>query len=719
MPSSPDTRRGYHMTARTHAHAAAAPRARRRRRRPRPRSSPPAAGPPTTRRPAPPGRPPRPPTASTAARRPDHRRPFPVTVASGQEPDTTELTIDEPRPPRSSPSARPAPRCSTPSARATRSSRSTRSRTSRRRRRSPTCPASSPTSRRSSATPPTWSSPPATRATSSARSTPPACRPCCCPRRSTSRRPTTRSSASALPPATSTRPRSSPSRWPPTSRPPSPRSPRASLSATTTSSTRRSSPRRGDTFIGQVYGLFGLENIADETGEAYPQLSQEFIVEADPDVVFVTSGDFSDSPEDDRRPPGLGRASPRSRTGTCVVVDADTASRWGPRVVDFVETVAEALPAGPRLDDGGHVTSDAVAGAARPGRALGPRRCPGPGGGPCSSSGPAAVLARRCCSGVLVGPAGLTPGGVLASLAGALPGVRRAHRASPTSSRRSCGRSGCRASSSAPWSGPCSPLAGAAYQGVFRNPLADPYLLGVSSGAGLGATLAIVSGGVVARARPARGGLRGRPARGRRDVRAGQQRRSRRTELGRHRPGRGRGRGVPQRHPDVRPAAATTRRCARCTRWLLGRLSTQGWDEVLTVLPYVVARQRRSSCCTGGCSTSWPSATPRPAASASTPPAPGWSWSLAATLGTAAVVSVSGLIGFVGIVVPHAVRLAARRRRTGCCCRCRCSSVRRSSSAADVLARTVLSPAELPIGVVTALVGAPFFVVVLRRARMT
>ncbi len=46
-----------------------------------------------------------------------------------------------------------------------------------------------------------------------------------------------------------------------------------------------------------MYGLFDLENIADATGEEYPQLSQEFIVEADPDVVFVTSGDFSDTPE--------------------------------------------------------------------------------------------------------------------------------------------------------------------------------------------------------------------------------------------------------------------------------------------------------------------------------------------------------------------------------------------------------------------------------------
>jgi iron complex transport system permease protein len=86
----------------------------------------------------------------------------------------------------------------------------------------------------------------------------------------------------------------------------------------------------------------------------------------------------------------------------------------------------------------------------------------------------------------------------------------------------------------------------------------------------------------------------------------------------------------------------------------------------------------------------------------------------AATLGTAAVVAVSGLIGFVGIIVPHTVRLGAG------------ASYRRVLPlsmvggaafliVADLLARTVLSPAEVPIGVITAFFGAPFFVLVLHR----
>jgi iron complex transport system permease protein len=89
---------------------------------------------------------------------------------------------------------------------------------------------------------------------------------------------------------------------------------------------------------------------------------------------------------------------------------------------------------------------------------------------------------------------------------------------------------------------------------------------------------------------------------------------------------------------------------------------------------------------------------------------------VASTLATAAVVAVSGLVGFVGIIVPHAVRLVVG------------PSYRRILPLsilvgaaflilADLVARTVLAPAEVPLGVVTAFVGAPFFLVVLRQSR--
>jgi iron complex transport system permease protein len=88
----------------------------------------------------------------------------------------------------------------------------------------------------------------------------------------------------------------------------------------------------------------------------------------------------------------------------------------------------------------------------------------------------------------------------------------------------------------------------------------------------------------------------------------------------------------------------------------------------------------------------------------------------AATLGTAAAVSVSGLIGFVGIIVPHAVRLAA-----GASYRVVLPVSMVSGAVflvlADLLARTVQAPSEVPIGVITAFVGAPFFLIVLRSRR--
>jgi iron complex transport system permease protein len=89
---------------------------------------------------------------------------------------------------------------------------------------------------------------------------------------------------------------------------------------------------------------------------------------------------------------------------------------------------------------------------------------------------------------------------------------------------------------------------------------------------------------------------------------------------------------------------------------------------------------------------------------------------VAASLATAAAVSVSGLIGFVGIIVPHTVRLVF-----GASHRIVLPLSMLFGAAflafADLIARTALSPQEIPIGVVTAFFGAPFFVVVLRTSR--
>ncbi|MFC5380723.1 FecCD family ABC transporter permease [Aquipuribacter nitratireducens] len=326
----------------------------------------------------------------------------------------------------------------------------------------------------------------------------------------------------------------------------------------------------------------------------------------------------------------------------------------------------------------------------------------------------AVLLVAALTLGVLVGPAGLTPRAVLLELWGAATGSR--------------GDSGLSAQQQAIlWQirlprvvlgavvGAMLALAGAAYQGVFRNPLADPYLLGVSSGAGLGATLAIVAGGAI-------GGL-GLPVvafiGGLLGVGAT------------YALGSSVGGGV--RSPVVVVLAGVAvaaflnavqtfvqQRYDDTLRsvysWLLGRLSTQGWSEVVTVLPYVVVaavvvllhRRVLDVMAVGDTEArSLGVDTGRTRLVLV----------VAATLGTAAVVSVSGLIGFVGIVVPHAVRLvlgASHRTLLPVSMLVGAAFL----VAADVLARTAMSPAELPIGVVTALVGAPFFVLVLRRARL-
>jgi iron complex transport system permease protein len=258
--------------------------------------------------------------------------------------------------------------------------------------------------------------------------------------------------------------------------------------------------------------------------------------------------------------------------------------------------------------------------------------------------------------------------------------------------------------------------AGATYQGVSRNPLADPYLLGVAAGAGLGATIAITSGGttlggdlvplaafVGASAAVAMAYLLGRSA--------------------------GMGRGgiaalalagvtvasfltavqtfVQQQHSDTLQTVYS---------WILGRLDTAGWHDVLLLLPYatlsavlLVAHRRMLDVLSLGddeaASLGVNVGRVRLVLVA------------AATLGTAAAVAVSGLIGFVGIIVPHAIRLVVG------------GSYRTLLPLsllvgagflvfADVLARTVVSPGELPIGVVTAFFGAPFFALVLRTSRL-
>jgi iron complex transport system substrate-binding protein len=102
------------------------------------------------------------------------------------------------------------------------------------------------------------------------------------------------------------------------------------------------------TFVGEIYGLFGLTNIADEADPdgalgGYPQLSEEFILGADPDLIFLADTIFAEQNADTiAARPGWGDLT-AVQGGAVVELDDDVASRWGPRVVSFAEAIAVVL----------------------------------------------------------------------------------------------------------------------------------------------------------------------------------------------------------------------------------------------------------------------------------------------------------------------------------------------------------------------------------------
>lgn len=248
--------------------------------------------------------------------------------------------------------------------------------------------------------------------------------------------------------------------------------------------------------------------------------------------------------------------------------------------------------------------------------------------------------------------------------------------------------------------------AGAAYQAIFRNPLADPFVIGASGGAALGATAVIVAGlplvmpaafagavlAVIAVYLLARTGSR----------------------------------------PSVTNlllagAALSTLLSSAVTllmflsdrdlhevfAWLMGGLAGRSWSHLRTTAPLMLA----------GVATLWALARPLDALTGGEESAESLGLNLgrarfaivsAATLTTAAAVAAAGIIGFVGLIVPHAVRRLVGGAHVGL--------IPISALAggllvllADDLARTVVAPVELPVGVLMALIGAPFFLWLLKR----
>jgi iron complex transport system substrate-binding protein len=101
-----------------------------------------------------------------------------------------------------------------------------------------------------------------------------------------------------------------------------------------------------NTFIGEVYSLVGLRNIADavkEAGNDYPQLSAEYIIRADPDVIFLADTKCCGQSARTVAARAGWNGIAAVRSGAIVELDDDIASRWGPRVVDYLRIVADAL----------------------------------------------------------------------------------------------------------------------------------------------------------------------------------------------------------------------------------------------------------------------------------------------------------------------------------------------------------------------------------------
>ena len=254
-------------------------------------------------------------------------------------------------------------------------------------------------------------------------------------------------------------------------------------------------------------------------------------------------------------------------------------------------------------------------------------------------------------------------------------------------------------------------VAGAGYQGVFRNPLVDSGMLGASAGAGLGATIAIVylagTGPAAVPVAAFAGALGGVAVAYLAGAAGG--------------PGTATlllaGVAVSMFLTAVQTylQQRSAQDLQQVYSWLLGSLSGATWQQAVEILPYaavsvaiVLLHGRQLDVLSVG---------DEEARTLGVHPGRVRLIVVAAcALAAASAVAVSGLIGFVGIVVPHIVR-----RLAGTSYRLVLPLSLLAGAGflvlADTLARTVLSPAELPIGVVTALVGSPAFVWILRTTR--
>lgn len=258
-------------------------------------------------------------------------------------------------------------------------------------------------------------------------------------------------------------------------------------------------------------------------------------------------------------------------------------------------------------------------------------------------------------------------------------------------------------------------VAGAAFQGIFRNPLADPYFIGVSSGASLGATIAI-TGGVYL-------GFRGFGSVPLLAFAGGLAAIALVYRLSRQ------GDRVPVIMLLLAGIAANAFLSAlvslfiffagehlrQVVYWLMGGFGGARWIYVKVMMPYFIAGF--------GCIYFFARELNAMLLGEETAHFLGIDteklkkiFLLASSLLVSAAVSVSGSIGFIGLVVPHMVRLLAGPDHFFLL---PASAVSGAVLliAADTLARTAIAPVELPVGIITALLGVPFFLYLLRKRK--
>jgi iron complex transport system permease protein len=254
-------------------------------------------------------------------------------------------------------------------------------------------------------------------------------------------------------------------------------------------------------------------------------------------------------------------------------------------------------------------------------------------------------------------------------------------------------------------------VSGAVMQALTRNPLADPYLLGLSSGASLGAVAVLLLGAAVLL--PAAAFLGAMLALGMTLLLA--------NSLGRITPSRTVLAGLAV---SALASAATSLiifwtvtgdSYREILGWLLGSLAGARWPAVaigfaavvVAGIPILLSGRILDAFAFGDTSAATLGINVQ-----------GVRWSLlgATALLTGAMVSVSGSIGFVGLILPHAVRLVAGvRHRTLLPLVALVGAI--FLIWADTAARSLFDPRELPVGIITALIGAPIFALLLARRR--